>query len=243
MSINNIQANQVKKSVMKVAGRFQKLDETPADTAKGTKDSVFVRGDSQVELPNSTGNQLARLAVGALAPKEEDLKATGSTSAKDGKLESAHVVTTAADGQESVYQFRKLEDGSQVFHGPTEGGYAVVKENKDGTLTMVTSEGPNEEAYWKASQWENNGETAPQTLGESLQNLAPKPEKSPGFLAPFGQTPKAESEKGPAEEVVEKVTEKSKSVAQSVKDWSQSDTGQSIGDLLFGIANPWKKKG
>jgi ElaB/YqjD/DUF883 family membrane-anchored ribosome-binding protein len=85
---------------------------------------------------------------------------------------------------------------------------------------------------------------------------APAPPKAPGFMTPFGQSVGESVDKAKEtgqsilkdagdslKEASEKVEEKSKGVTQSVKDWSQSETGQKVGDLLFGIANPWKKKG
>lgn len=306
-------AREVKKNVLKTTSRFQSLDETPADLAKDKKDTVLVTRDQQADLPQSMGNKMARLAVGILAPKEEEAKASGTTVAKDGKLETANVVTEGPDGKTSEYKYRKLDDGSEIYHGPTKDGYAVIRENKDGTLMMLESETPNSSGYWDASSWEapkpqdqqtaapapappaNSEEKAPpQTFAETLRNLAsgqtatgpgtiegrPQPEavqppveepqaseaakseapeppakQPPGFMAPFGSsaTETVDKVKEGGENLVkdvgeglkdaaEKAEETSKGIAQSVKDWSQSDTGQKVGDLLFGIANPWKKK-
>ena len=266
----------------------------------------MVGESDKTDLPQSMGNKLARLAVGVLAPEEDKAKASGMTSLKEGELQAVNVKTESPEGKEQTFQYRKLDDGSEIYHGPTKDGYAVVRENKDGTLMMMTSDKPADEAYWDASSWKSAGEpaatpvgapaskqdAAPKTFAETLRDLASgqqatgpgtvasrgtaeptqKPEespasvevpaeasappKAPGFMAPFGQSVAESAEKAKEagqsvlkdagdslKEATEKVEEKSKGVTQSVKDWSQSDTGQKVGDLLFGIANPWKKKG
>jgi hypothetical protein len=280
-------AREVKQNVLKTTKRFQGLDETPADLAKDDKDVVLVGDGSNTTLPQSTGNKIARLAVGVLAPKEESSEASGLAVTKDGKLDRANIKTEAPDGKESEIQYRKLEDGTEIYHGPTKDGYAVVRENKDGTLMMMTSDKPAAEAYYGAHSWKAPAEVAApaeevspkKTFADTLKDLASgqqatgpgtvagrekaettdaqitAPAKR-GFLAPFGETAAntVDQVKQGGENLVkdmgdslkdasETVGEKSKSVTQSVKDWSQSDTGQNIGDLLFGIANPWKKKG
>ncbi len=321
MSINNINtkgplnqtqraqlatAREVKQNVQKTAKRFRALDGTSADSDKLKNDVVMVGESDKTDLPQSMGNKLARLAVGVLAPEEDKAKASGMTSLKEGELQAVNVKTESPEGKEQTFQYRKLDDGSEIYHGPTKDGYAVVRENKDGTLMMMTSDKPADEAYWDASSWKSAGEpaatpggapaskqdAAPKTFAETLRDLASgqqatgpgtvasrgtaeptqKPEetpasvevpaeasappKAPGFMAPFGQSVAESAEKAKEagqsvlkdagdslKEATEKVEEKSKGVTQSVKDWSQSDTGQKVGDLLFGIANPWKKKG
>jgi hypothetical protein len=288
-------AREVKQNVLKTTKRFQGLDETPADLAKDKKDVVIVTNDQNADLPQSLGNKVARLAVGILAPKEEEAKVSGTTVAKDGQLETANVVTQSPDGTETEFKYRKLDDGSEIYHGPTSDGYAVVRENKDGTLMMMTSDKPANAAYWDASSWEAPAEQAvaveekpTKTFADTLKDLAggqqatgpgtlagrvkaeeqpaeapPTVEAKPveaevaeakqsGFMAPFGEV--ADKVKQGGEQLVkdmgetvkdtsDKVGETSKGLTDSLKDWSQSSAGQSVGNLLFGIANPWRKKG
>ena len=320
MSINNINtkgplnqtqraqlatAREVKQNVQKTAKRFRALDGTSADSDKLKNDVVMVGESDKTDLPQTMGNKLARLAVGVLAPEQDQAKASGMTSLKEGELQAVNVKTESPEGKEQTFQYRKLDDGSEIYHGPTKDGYAVVRENKDGTLMMMTSDNPADEAYWDAGSWKAperplaadsapsapKPDAAPKTFAETLRDMAsgqqatgpgtlsnrgkeqvdkpnenpvatdspaeaPAPPKAPGFMKPFGQTEAEGAEKtkdggqsllkeagDSLKEATEKVEEKSKGVAQSVKDWSQSDTGQKVGDLLFGIANPWKKKG
>lgn len=293
-------AREVKQNVLKTASRFQSLDQTPADVAGHKEDTVFVSHNEKADLPQSLGNKVARLAVGILAPKEEDAKASGLSIAKDGKIEDVSVVTQDPTGKESEYNYRKLDDGSEIYHGPTQDGYAVVRENKDGTLMMMTSDKPANAAYWDASKWESpkseaataEDKPAPKTFSETLRDLASgqqatgpgtingraevagaESERTPsveqagdeppqtkvtqsGFLTSFGESTSSTVGKvkqggeslakdvgDSLKDASDTVEDKSKGAVQSVKDWSQSDTGQKVGDLLFGIANPWKKKG
>lgn len=288
-SQNLATAREVKKNVLNAAKRFQSLDGQKADAATD-KDVVVVTNRDKADLPHSTGNKLARLAVGVLAPKESEAKVSGYSRADEKGLLRADIMAESQDGKTSEILYERLEDGSEVFHGPTPDGYAVIKENKkDGTLMMMTTDKPAVGAFYRAESWAASPgdastaeKTAPKTFADTLRDLAggqqaegigtnagplaqtetapqapAHPPKQAGFLAPFGQTKvsdtienaKAGGEKlyaGASETVKDagkKLEEASKSTTQSVKDWTQTETAEKIGGLLFGKLNPFGKKG
>lgn len=271
-------ANEVKQNVLKTAKRFQSLDEAPSDKAQG-RDTVLVT--EQTDLPNSTGNKLARLAVGILAPKEADAKVTGFSTQDDKGLLKADIQSRGPDGKTSELGYQRLEDGTQIFHGPTNDGYAVVRENRDGTLMILNSEEPALGSFRDAVGWtpapsENVSTRSAKTFADTLKELAsgaqatgigtnsgPEADKPAseatkppsGFLAPFGATASdaLESAKKTGEKVFEdasgglknagqKMDQMAKESAQAVKDWTQTDTAETIGNVLFGKLNPFKKR-
>ena len=289
-SQNLATAREVKKNVLNAAKRFQSLDGQKADVATD-KDVVVVTNRDKADLPHSTGNKLARLAVGMLAPKESEAKVSGYSRADENGLLRADIMAEGQDGKASEILYERLKDGSEVFHGPTPDGYAVIKENKkDGTLMMMTTDKPAVGAFRQAESWgaatseaPTTEKTAPKTFADTLRDLAggqqaegigtkagpveaktetarqeqATPPKQAGFFAPFGETKvtdtlanaKAGGEKiykdvsESVKDAGEKLGEVSTNTTQNVKDWTQSETAEKIGGLLFGKLNPFGKKG
>lgn len=291
------------------AKRFQALDGKPGvDETIESKDEVMVARGSNAHLPQSTGNKLAHLAVGILAPKEKTEEVSGYSRAESGKVVTADL-TTHEDGKETDFQYTKQKDGTEIFHGPTADGFAVVVENKKtGLLMMKTSEGPLRGSFNAAErgdiQVENplksgSSEPSQPTFAETLKALASGEQasgigtiagdpsglgklagdtKGPGAMAgdsdKIGYTEPVDNKSvgggfftafgGTASETFEtakingeqllgdvtdgvkdagkKIDETAKETVQSVKDWTQTDTAETVGKLLFGKLNPFGRK-
>ena len=148
-------ANTLKKSVLDKAKRFHKLDGVEgADANLKSNDEVIVERGNATPLPSSTGNDLARLAVGILAPKEAQPETTGYSKGENGNVVTSDI-TTHVDGKETDFQYKKSEDGTEIFHGPTDDGFAVVVENKStGLLIMKEAEHPLRGTYDSAGRGE-----------------------------------------------------------------------------------------
>jgi hypothetical protein len=180
-------AKQAKNSVLDTAARFQKLDGVEgADVTPPEDKIVMVPRHTQADLPNSDLGDLAKKIPGDFIPEGPKVKANGFSKAGEEGLETADIHTTSED-KSSDLKFQKLPDGTEVYHGTTAEGYAVVRENRqNGTLFMATSDQPMTDVYQQASVPNFEGpapindpeKNKPGTFGSALKDLADAPQTS-----------------------------------------------------------------
>lgn len=171
-------ANAVKEKVKTTAANFQTLDNSPEVDMNPQDSMVQISPEKPGEMPLSFQEQMAERMAGGT--KLERTKAAGMSQAdENGQVTDAMIQTTKGDSQES-FQYSKLEDGTEVFHGPTADGYAVIKENlTTGTLFMETSEQPMVEKFdalrsgaFQVPDAENKPSDEPQTFGSAMKSFA-----------------------------------------------------------------------
>lgn len=133
-------ARQAKTNVLDAAGQFHRLDKSEADKAP-EPDLVMINPGAPAELPKTQFEELKdKLKSPEDLAAEPKKMASGYSRAGQDGLTSADVEVKKGDSaQEFIY--RKFDDGTEVYSGPTEGGYAVVRENSaQGTLFVELSD-------------------------------------------------------------------------------------------------------
>lgn len=148
------QAMEAKNNLMSTVGQFQKLDgvegvdRMPEDTSE-----VLVTRGSAAELPKTTmqkvGEKLTVREEGEEAPL---VTASGfSKSDEDGLVKAD--VSVQTDGEIQDFMYKRMEDGTEVYQAPIDGGYAVVRENNaQGTLFIDVNEQVDFRAFEAAKQ-------------------------------------------------------------------------------------------
>lgn len=136
-------ARQAKANVLDTAGQFQKLDSSPADLERAP-DEVMVNQSAPAELPKTQMEQIRdKFKTPEEAAAEPKKLASGYTKFGAEGATYADVSVTKGDKVDD-FAYRKFDDGTEVYHGPTEGGYAVVRENsQQGTLFVELTEAFN----------------------------------------------------------------------------------------------------
>lgn len=144
-------AHQAKTNVLNTATQFQQLDSTPADLERAP-DEVMVNQSAPTELPKTQMEQIRDKFK-----KPEDLEAepkkmaSGYTKFGSEGATYADVAVRKGD-QRQEFAYRKFDDGTEVYQGPTESGYAVVRENsQQGTLFVELSDAFSPARYEYAS--------------------------------------------------------------------------------------------
>ena len=134
-------------NVKETAARFQKLDNVENVDTDPTDSVVTISPEKPAALPLTPKEQIAE-KMGIDVAKASTF---GMTQANEkGEVTDAMFMTTKGD-KEETFQYAKLQDGNEVYHGPTPDGYAVIKENRGtGTLFMATSEQPMTEQFQAA---------------------------------------------------------------------------------------------
>ena len=182
-------AKEAKSNVTDTVGRFQQLDKKGVDDPSPDKADmpgvVVVTPDNPGILPKTQIEQ----QIGKVKDKfkkegegeaEAPKMATGNTSADAQGVKEGSVVVTQGDKTQD-FNYKRMDDGTEVYHGPTSDGYAVVRENAAaGTLFVELSEQPNVGSYRAAISPNFSGPdavndpeaTKPKTLGESLKAVA-----------------------------------------------------------------------
>lgn len=146
-------AMKTKKAVQETAERFQKLDGVEgADVTPAGDNVVLIPSGGSANLPDTLTDK-----VGKKVAKQFDLdvnptKAEGTSVGAEDGLKTANIKTQTGDKSES-FGFQKLDDGSEVYHGPVDGGgYMVVRENRDnGTLFVASGEEPMDSVFREAT--------------------------------------------------------------------------------------------
>lgn len=170
-------ANQAKTNVLDNAGQFHKLDKTEADKAY-TPDEVMVNQSAPAELPKTQMETIRDKfkSPEELASEPKKLASGYTRGGKDG-LAYADVEVKKGDSTQD-FMYRKFDDGTEVYSGPTEGGYAVVRENSaQGTLFVELSDAFNPGRVQFASSPNFVGDPAvndpeagkPKTFGEAVK--------------------------------------------------------------------------
>jgi hypothetical protein len=170
------QATQTKNSVLGTVGRFQGLDDKEGVDLVPGDDIVMVSRGNETSLPPTISDKIKAKLPEGWTEEGPEVKATGFARQDREGLATADV-TTFAEGKETDYNYNRLPDGSEVYHGPTADGYAVVRENKaNGTLFMATGEQPMLGLFQHASRSDfeapapvnDPANSKPQTFKEAL---------------------------------------------------------------------------
>lgn len=175
-------AKEAKQNVQGTVGQFQKIDTLPQDKSPET-DIVVVTPDNPAALPKTEMEQLGDKIKDKFKDKSKEeapapeKMATGYSRADSKGVAQGDVVVTEGDKSQS-FNYKRMEDGTEVYHGPTGDGYAVVRENaSQGTLFVELSDEPNQNSFQKAvspgftgPKAANDRESSkPKTLKESLR--------------------------------------------------------------------------
>ena len=137
-------AAKLKSKIVETGKRLHRLDGKDADLAE-KKDVVHI--EEQTKLPKSIGHYAKIVAFGALAglghlEKSATVDSAYSTK-ENGELKNMMARTTS-EGKTETLDYRKDDDGTEVYTGPTgDGKFMIVKENKaQGTLFIATDSQP-----------------------------------------------------------------------------------------------------
>ena len=170
-------ATQTMGNIKETAARFQKLDNVENVDADPTDLVVTVSPEKPAALPLTPKEQIAE-KMGIDVARSSTF---GMSQANEkGEVTDAMFMTSKGD-KEQTFQYAKLEDGNEVYHGPTPDGYAVIKENRgNGTLFMATSEQPMTEQFqaalspdFQTPEAENDpSKRGTQTMGDALKQFA-----------------------------------------------------------------------
>jgi O-acetyl-ADP-ribose deacetylase (regulator of RNase III) len=167
------QANELKKKVLETGKRFQRLDQKPGVDRESDKDTVYV--NQPTDLPPTLGNKIAQVTLGFMAPKQEKALAEGYARSENGELKTLSVHTESKEGVKD-FRYEKMDDGTEVFHGPTgDGRFMMVRENKAaGTLFVATDIESMEGSFGSVSSSDfRPPETGPANITRKAPERAP----------------------------------------------------------------------
>ncbi len=172
-------AKEAKNAVLGTVGRFQGLDDVEGVDLVPGDDVVMVGIGNETKLPPTITDKIKQKLPEGWVEEGPEVKANGLVRS-DGEGLATAAITTFSEGKQAGHQYTRLKDGSEIYHGPTADGYAVVRENTaNGTLFLATSQEPMLSAFAEASRPDFSGPVAendpalakPKTLKEALGDI------------------------------------------------------------------------
>ena len=137
----------------------------------------MVHESSPTELPKTFMEKVADQGkTGEELGAEPKKMAAGHSRVDEGGLKTADILVKDDQGRKE-YSYERQDDGTEVYMGPTESGYAVVRENsKQGTLFVDLMEEPNFRRFQTAVRGDfeqgpvanDPAKSKPQTLRDAL---------------------------------------------------------------------------